>query len=115
MLDVVRNMGTAFWILIIIFLAACQINTDDVAQEKKGKALAQKCITCHPKNSDFAQIRKFRSAEWIYAFVKNPSDFSTKNAEAKLLLDKWKPIVMTPFPNLSNKEIDLILNYYESN
>jgi len=49
--------------------------------------------------------------EWIYKWVKSPSGvLASGDAHAKELVDKYK-VVMTPFPALSNEEIDAIFTY----
>ena len=57
------------------------------------------------------QLQGGRIEHLLYEFIKNPQEVIVKDTYAKELFAKWKQAYMQPFPNLSNEEIDSILDY----
>ena len=83
-----------------------------------GKALAKNCIDCHGTNkavlADPLQgIRKIRTANYIYALMKNPMRFADENKTAKKAFAK-RGLQMPPFPDLTKADIKAILDYFDS-
>jgi mono/diheme cytochrome c family protein len=74
------------------------------------------CSTCHKPNADFlGPALKGAKSRWadkalLYEFVKNPESVIEKDGYAASLQQRYQGN-MTPFPNLSNAEIDAILAY----
>jgi len=85
---------------------------------KSGKKLFQtNCAACHSifKNMTgpaMIEMDTRYSKEWIYKFIQNPPGMlANGDTDATKLYDKFKPTVMTSFPNLSHQEVDAILAY----
>jgi mono/diheme cytochrome c family protein len=96
-------------LILIVF-----ISNSSFAQD--GEALFKaNCSNCHKPDQDFTgpalKGAKGREPEpgWVYKWVANPA--GTSDAYATALKDKWKPTVMTAFPQLKKEEIDAILKY----
>ncbi len=88
-------------------------------QAQEGEALFKaNCANCHKPNQDYtgpalAGARKREpSADWVYKWVANPA--GTNDDYAVKLKDKWKPTIMTAYPNLTKKQIDGILDYVDN-
>ena len=99
--------------ILIIFIT----NNSAFAQ---GEALFKaNCATCHKPDQDFTgpALKGARdrepSKDWVYNWVHNPAGTIGSDPYAKGLADKWKPTIMTSFPNLKKEEIDAILKYVE--
>jgi len=75
------------------------------------------CANCHKPDKDYTgpALKGARdrepSKDWVYGWVHNPP--GTNDAYATGLKDKFKPTVMTAFPQLSNKDIDAVLDYVD--
>jgi cytochrome c551/c552 len=96
-------------LILIVF-----VSNSSFAQD--GEALFKaNCSNCHKPDQDFTgpalKGAKAREPEpgWVYKWVANPAGAS--DAYATALKDKWKPTVMTAFPQLKKEEIDAILKY----
>jgi len=79
----------------------------------------QNCASCHAIDKDVtgpALHDVLNRGPWaedkknIYEWVHNPPGFMAKNAYTQQLKAKFG-VMMTPFPQLKNEEIDAILNY----
>ena len=75
------------------------------------------CANCHKADKDYTGPSLANAADhWpdkklMYDFVRNAPEVMKKNSYAKKLFNKYSPTVMYPFPNLTDKEIDSILDY----
>lgn len=112
-------MKYIFFSLILATFLSCtnsdQKNNADITG--KGEILfTNNCATCHKPDEDFVgPALKDASTRWsdkalLYAFVKNPDSVIQTNSYAMSLQQKYSSL-MTPFPNLSNEQIDAILAY----
>jgi len=86
-----------------------------------GEALFKtNCANCHKPDADFTgpKLQGWEkvvpSKDWIYDWVHNPPAMIAKDAYAKALADKWKPIIMPPFASLSKSDIDAIMTYVDN-
>ena len=84
----------------------------------QGEALFKaNCANCHKPDQDYTgpALKGARdrepSKDWVYGWVHNPA--GTNDAYSTPLKDKFKPTVMTAFPQLSKTDIDAILDYVE--
>ena len=87
----------------------------------QGEALFKaNCASCHKPDADYTgpALKGARTREpdkdWVYKWVANPAGMIASDAYAKGLFDKWKPTVMTAFPQLKKAEIDAILDYVDA-
>jgi mono/diheme cytochrome c family protein len=86
-----------------------------------GKALFQaNCASCHNPVKDATgpalkgALARVPNKQWIYDFVHNSGKVIYDGDKyANELYIKWNKTAMLSFPNLSNEEIDAILNYCE--
>ena len=96
-------------LIFIVFISNTSFAQDGEALFKAN------CSNCHKPDQDFTgpalKGAKAREPEpgWVYKWVANPAGAS--DAYAVALKDKWKPTVMTAFPQLKKEEIDAILKY----
>ena len=86
-----------------------------------GKALFQaNCASCHNPVKDATgpalkgALARVPNKQWIYDYVHNSTKVIQSGDEYALKVYKNNgSVAMTNFPNLSNEEIDAILNYCE--
>ncbi|HEY0059869.1 MAG TPA: cytochrome c, partial [Flavisolibacter sp.] len=85
----------------------------------EGKQLFQQnCQTCHaldkkltgPPLRGFTERGPWTDKNNIYAWVKNPAAFMQKDAYTQALKAEYG-VIMQAFPNLSNEQIDAIVDY----
>ena len=75
------------------------------------------CSQCHQPTQDFTgpalkgATERWKDKELLYEYVKNSQTVIAKDAYAKELFAKWNGTIMQPFPQLSNNDIDAILEY----
>ena len=55
--------------------------------------------------------KRWENKALLYDFVRNSAAVIEKNKYAADLFEKWKQAPMLPFPQLSNEDIDAILEY----
>jgi hypothetical protein len=55
-------------------------------------------------------LSRWKSKELLYEYIRNPSAVIGKDQYAKDLQDKYK-VIMNPFPQLSDDDIDEILKH----
>ncbi|MBL7701051.1 MAG: c-type cytochrome [Ferruginibacter sp.] len=104
-------------ILVSIFLVfLLSINIQSLAAD--GAALFKaNCASCHKPDKDFSgpALKGWKDRVpadgWIYKWVHSPIDQNDPYAIA--LKNKWKPTIMTSFPQLKNEEIDAIMKYVD--
>ena len=86
-----------------------------------GKALFQaNCASCHNPIKESTgpalqgKSKEVPSKEWLYKWVHNPSAMiASGDKYAQEIYNKYKPTVMTAFPNLTTQEIDAIITYVD--
>ncbi len=106
-------------IIAISFLVFCVTFSFKSTAQDGEQLFKTNCANCHKPDADFVgpKLQGVKDAipypEWIYDWVHNPSAMIVKDAYAKKLADKWKPIVMTSFSSLTNAEIDAIMKYVD--
>lgn len=84
-----------------------------------GKALFQaNCAVCHNSIKDGigpamkGALARVPNKQWIYDWVQNPTKMIADGDKyANEIYEKWNKTPMTAFPNLSNEEIDAIMDY----
>ena len=86
----------------------------------QGEALFKaNCANCHKPDADYTgpalkgSREREPSKDWIYKWVANPAGLIASDPYAKAHFEKWKPTVMTAFPQLKKEEIDAIMDYVE--
>lgn len=86
----------------------------------RGKELfIAKCGSCHiigvnstgPPLCDFELREPWNERENVYQWIHNPREFMKKNTYALELKETYSGTIMTAFPDLTNEEIDEIINY----
>jgi mono/diheme cytochrome c family protein len=102
-----------------------QLETNQVmsASIAKGKDLfLSKCASCHnifketayPSLIGFEDRGPWSDRKKLYEWIRNPSAFIKKDAYAQELKSKFG-VTMTAFPDLTNEEIDAIVEYIREN
>ncbi|HEX6171412.1 MAG TPA: cytochrome c [Chitinophagaceae bacterium] len=77
------------------------------------------CASCHiisknfvgPSLCGFEERGPWGERENVYQWIKNPQQFMNKNEYAKELREIYSGNMMMSFPNLTNEEINEIINY----
>lgn len=117
-------------ILCITFFACANESENEKNQQSTpanstlaidGKNLFQaNCASCHHPTKPMTGpalkgvLTRVPNKQWIYDFVHNSTKVIASGDEYALNVFKNNGgVVMTNFPNLSNEEIDAILNYCE--
>ena len=102
-----------------LFVAIFSLNNNVQAQD--GEALFKsKCASCHKVDKDFTGpalhgvMSRIPDPEWIYKWIASPAKMIASDPYAAQLAAKWKPSVMTAFPELKKEEIDAIIAYVEA-
>jgi len=92
----------------------------NTGRNSKGKLLFQsKCAACHiigkdatgPALSGFEERGPWTERKKVYEWIKSPMDFMKKNEYTQNLKKTFGGNMMASFPDLSNKDIDEIINY----
>ena len=106
---------------IVVTLIAFIIGATQLLQAQpsaaEGKTLFNQCLACHQINAVgvgpalLGVTRKYER-EWLYQWIKNPIAFAQEN-ELAAQASQLMPSAMTPFPNLSQDQIESILLYIE--
>ena len=91
------------------------------ALQPDGKQLfLLQCASCHHATRDligpsiYGVRNRWTNKNLLYQYIRNSNEVIKKDAYAKNLFIKWNKTVMTPFPKITNAEIELILNYVDS-
>ena len=121
-------MKGVYILALTAMLAACGSNSErtstasatqpDAPVNEKGAQLFKiNCQQCHLLAKDFAAPalagaeKRWENKALLYDFVRNSAAVIEKNKYAADLFEKWKQAPMLPFPQLSNEDIDAILEY----
>jgi cytochrome c551/c552 len=79
------------------------------------------CASCHNPHKDLTgpalkgSSARVPNKDWMYAWVKNPQALiDAKDEYALMIYEAWKPAVMNGFPNMTNEQIDAIMDYVEA-
>lgn len=124
-------MRYVFGFLVVVMLA-CNNNPSAKQQSSNvtiaddkiivGKQLfMNKCASCHAVKIDLAGPAlagvqdRWKDKQKLYQFIRHSQAMVATDAYAKALWLKWNKTEMTSFPDLTNEQIDLILQYVESN
>lgn len=117
---------------LILIIVGCHNNTPEKNEhiERKestmvvntnGEAIFKaNCASCHKPNERYVgpalkgAKNRWESTALLYAFVRNSQEVISRNGYAKKLYDEYKQSPMLPYPNLSDKDIDDILQYCDS-
>ncbi|PJJ76622.1 cytochrome c [Thermoflavifilum aggregans] len=88
---------------------------------EKGQELFQaNCSACHRIHEKLigpplAGVTKIRSKQWLYNWIRNSQAVINSGDTAAINLYKeYNQVQMTPFPQLSNEDIDNILAYIDA-
>lgn len=97
--------------------------TSEFNEEKiaEGKELFKTyCKSCHAVSTRLtgpalAGVETRVDRSWIYEFVRNSAGvISSGDAYANEIFIQYNQVEMTPYPNLTNEQIDLILDYIKT-
>ena len=106
---------------IVVFLIAFLIGANHFLQAQpsaaEGKTLFNQCVACHQINQKIIgpalkDATQRYERDWLYQWIKNPIAFAQEN-ELAAEVSQMEPSAMTPFPNLSQDQIESILLYIE--
>jgi cytochrome c2 len=107
-----KGIITTFFITILFF--------GKVAKAQDGQTLFQQnCASCHainkvltgPALAGVESRGPWSDRKQLYAWIHNPPGFMQKDAYTQGLKQQFNGTMMTPFPQLSEKEIDAIIGY----
>jgi mono/diheme cytochrome c family protein len=114
--------------LVVVLLLSNSLLAQDSAvassgegDAAKGKQLFnQNCAACHALNKKMtgpalAGVSEKYDTEWLYQWIKNsPAMIKAGDADALKIYNEYNQAAMTPFPLLSNQDIDDILAYTDA-
>ena len=108
---IINRIFTSIFLVVLL-----SININSYAAD--GEALFKaNCASCHKPDKDFTgpALKGWKERVpgdgWIYKWVANPAAQTDPYATA--LKAKWKPTVMTNFPQLKKEDVDGILKYID--
>jgi mono/diheme cytochrome c family protein len=128
------RMSKKFWVIsyfaIIVFGACGNSGEKTIGDFKTGDATTasaaenifkEKCSMCHNINEDKigpalagTWLRWGKDAEKLKAFIKNSQAYiNTGDPYATKLYEKWNRSNMPAFPNLTDKELDALVEYVQ--
>jgi mono/diheme cytochrome c family protein len=115
MTDQRPGVKTLFSFLFIVLLAS---GTGLQAQDGGG-LFQQNCASCHAVNKDLTGPRlagvetrgQWADRKQLYAWIHNPSKYMQTDPYTQGLKASHGNVMMTAFPQLSEKEIDAIIDY----
>ncbi len=112
--------------LFLIAIVVVGIALYSIVQQKKqvkqidGATLFKPCSSCHKLDTEFTGPRLKGSLQrWggdkkaMFDFIRNPAIAITRDAKAKKVFEKYNKTMMTAFPNLTDAELDAMMNYWE--
>ena len=106
---------------VFIFLILISSQNFLYAQSSDGEALFKaNCASCHKPDKQYVgpALKGARDREpskgWHYEWVRNASALVLTDPYAKKLKDQMGGVVMTSFPDLTNSQIDAILDYADN-
>jgi mono/diheme cytochrome c family protein len=106
-----------------VFIFLTLISSPDFlyAQSSNGEALFKaNCASCHKPDKQYVgpALKGARDREpskgWHYEWIRNAASMAMTDPYAKKLKDQMGGVVMTSFPDLSNADIDAILDYADN-
>ncbi|MBC7934547.1 MAG: cytochrome c [Rhizobacter sp.] len=121
-------MKYLYLFIVLVFFIGCNDNkptsapavttANKAALNEEGAHLFKiHCNQCHMPAKDFAAPalagveKRWASKELLYAYIKNSAEVIKTDKYAADLFEKWKQAPMLAFPQLSNTDIDAILEY----
>lgn len=124
-----------FILMVLIVLVSCSENSEPITANNKlirttikdsvaevlyqaGRTLfITNCASCHMIDKSLTgpalqgvEIR-WHNRQLLYEFIKNSKAIIAKDAYAKRLFNDYNKVEMTAFPWMTDKQIELILNY----
>jgi mono/diheme cytochrome c family protein len=100
--------------------ASVQAQQKTVADPVAGRELFQQnCGSCHTVKMDLVGpalagvTERWPDKEKLYRFIKNAPAVIQEDQYAKELWEKYNRTAMTPFPNLTDADIDAMMAYIE--
>lgn len=119
----VENNGTTEWQRITDPQAAAFLNTPTTNTLRSGKELFEiNCAACHCCNlannltgPPLGHITRYRDAQWLRDYTRSSQGLIRRgDTMATCLWERWKPVIMPDFKSLSDKDIDAIYAWVES-
>lgn len=116
----IQKIAVSSFILVLFSAFIVVKNENNNRLQTDGKQLfMSNCVTCHHPTRDltgpsiYGVRNRWKNKKLLYEYVKNSTAVIKKDAYAKQLFEKWNKTVMTPFPKLTNAEIDAIFDYVD--
>lgn len=130
----IKLIGASVLMLILCIVLVIRLNKKESDQKHEKDAVVYRethaslagkylfesnCVFCHKTVEVFVgpalrgARKRWESPELLHEFVRNPAAVIAKNDYAKKLYEQFNKMQMTAFSQLSDKEIDDILDYCE--
>ena len=113
----------ALSVVVVLFsafiVAKNESRTNGILQTDGKQLFMVNCGTCHHPTRDltgpsFYGVRnRWKNKKLLYEYIKNSTAVIKKDPYAKQLFEKWNKTIMTPFPKLTNANIDAIFDYVD--
>lgn len=103
--------------LSFLFIFSINLNAQQGNAENGEKLFKTHCAACHKLDKKFVGpplkgISKTKEREWLHSWIKdNASLIKSGDKDAIAIFEEYNKIPMTPFPQLSENDIDDILAY----
>lgn len=115
------NQVNRFFVKALTVLFFLTIISPELLLAADGQALFKaNCASCHKADEHYVgpMLKGAREREpekdWVYKWVKNASSMANTDPYAMKLKAESGGVVMTSFPDLTNEEIDAILDWADS-
>jgi mono/diheme cytochrome c family protein len=107
------------WCWVVALMGVFTSATQAQATAEKGQELFNaKCASCHSAGKDkltgpgLKGIEDRRSKEWLQAWIRNSQDLvNKKDPDAVAIFEEYNKVVMPPFADLKDEDIDALLAY----
>lgn len=116
----IKKIASLSFVFVLFSAFIVVENENNNRLQADGKQLFMtNCVTCHHPTRDltgpsiYGVRNRWKNKKLLYDYVKNSTAVIKKDPYAKQLFEKWNKTVMTPFPKLTNAEIDAIFDYVD--
>jgi mono/diheme cytochrome c family protein len=95
------------------------IDSEDLAETGQSIFL-QRCATCHAVNMTLTGPalkgveKRWHNKQNLYAYIRNSQEMIAKGGYAKDLFDTYNKVVMPPFTDLKDEDLQAILAYIKN-
>ncbi len=107
----------AFLLIFLLSFSASSQDVDEARQKEGEKLFKSLCVACHKLDKKLigpalGKVEEKRTNEWLKAWIKdNAALRASGDKDAIAVYEEYNGMAMTPFPQLTDQNIDDILYY----